>query len=202
MAYIDKEIYHINKDNFIKRKTKKDQIIISFSLRKKDNHITHLKHKEYGKTKKWNTYTISRNGTIYEHYDPNYYSNFMNMKKINKKSISIVLENMCSLIKINENSYVNWLNEKCPTNKIIKKSFLGLHYWELIPDEQFKSVIDLCDKLCDRFNIPKKIIDFHHYNSNIDKFSGIVLKSNYVENTTTINPLFNLQKFNEMLQLD
>lgn len=199
MIQIDKKSYSLTKNNFNKRKTKKRQIIISFSLRKNNNYITHLQHKEYGNTKKWNTYTITRDGIIYEHHDPEYYSDFMTIKNVDKKSISIVLNNMCSLIKLDNNTYVNYLNEVCPNDMVIQKKFMGLNYWELIPHKQFKSTVDLCNKLCDDFNIPKRIIDFHHYNSNINKFDGIVLKSNYNDNKTAINPLFDLNEFNENL---
>jgi N-acetyl-anhydromuramyl-L-alanine amidase AmpD len=198
--YIDKETYRIKSYNKYNSTPNKSQIVISFSLRKNDYHIKHLKYKEYGKTKKWNTYSISRDGNIYEHYDPKYYTDFLGIKKIDRKSISIVLENMCSLIKYDDNQYVNWLNESCSVDSVKYKKFLGLKYWEVFPEIQFNSLIELCNHLCDEFNIPKKVIDFHHYNLKIGDFNGIVLKSNYFEDTTAINPLFDLQKFNEMLQ--
>ena len=201
MKHIDKETYKIKQINRYRSKTKKKQIIISFSLRKNNYHIIHLQNKEYGKTKKWNTYTISREGDIFEHYNPEYYTDFMGIKEVDKKSISIVLENMCSVVK-DDNSFINWLNEPCPNDNVLEKKFLGLQYWESFPEEQFNSTVELCKKLCERFDIPKKIIDFHHYNSNIHNFKGIVLKSNYLEDSSAINPLFDLNKFNEQLQQD
>lgn len=199
MKHIDKETYKIKQENRYKSKPKKTQIIISFSLRKSNYHIVHLQHKEYGKSKKWNTYTISREGEIFEHYDPKFYTDFMGIKEVDKKSISVVLENMCSLAK-DGNTYINWLNEPCPEEKVKNKNFLGLKYWESFSEQQFESTVSLCKDLCNQFNIEKKAIDFHHYNSSVNKFNGIVLKSNYIENTSNINPLFDLEKFNEMLQ--
>lgn len=200
MMHIDKETYKIKQINRYNSTPKKSQIIISFSLRKNNYHINRLLNKEYGKTKKWNTYSISRGGEIFEHYNPKYYSDYMGIKDVDKKSISVVLENMGSLIKDGIN-YINWLNENCPNNRVIYKNFLGEKHWEFFTANQFTSTATLCNDLCNKFNIPKKVIEFHHYNNNIKKFNGIVLKSNYFENTTNINPLFNLEKLNKMIQM-
>lgn len=200
--HIDQETYKIKSNNRYKKKTEKSQIIIGFSLRKNNHHIIRLQHKEFGNTKKWNTYSISRKGGVFEHYNPEYYSDYMGISEVDKKSISIVLENMCSLVKVDDNHYINWLNEICLIDNVVNKKFLGLHFWESFPEEQFKSTVQLCKNLCERFNIPKRVIEFHHYNPNINKFNGIVLKSNYYEDSTSINPIFDLVKFNEMLQLD
>jgi len=200
MKHIDKETYKIKQINRYKNKTKKKQIIISFSLRKNNYHIIHSQNREYGKSKKWNTYTISREGNIYEHYNPEYYSDFMNIKKVDKKSISIVLENMCSVVKNNNGNYINWLNESCPKDVVIEKHFFGSKYWELIREKQYNSTIYLCNYLCEQFNIPKKIIDFHYYNENVEDFKGIVFRSNYFENSTNIHPLFDIQKIKENIK--
>jgi hypothetical protein len=200
MMHIDKDTYRIKKYNRYNTTPNKIQIIISFSLRKNNYHITHLQHKEYGRSKKWNTYSISRDGEIFEHYKPKYYTDYMGIKDVDKKSISIVVENMCSLLKNDNGDYINWLNELCPKDNVIEKKFFGSKYWELITEKQYDSVIVLCNYLCEQFNIPKKIIDFHYYNENVKNFKGIVFKSNYFENSTAIHPLFDIQKIKENIK--
>ena len=140
MMQIDNSTYKVNEINHYKTNSVKTQIVIALSLRKNDHHITRLSHKDFGKTKKWNTYTVSRNGKIYQHYDDKLHSDFLGIKVIDRQSISIVLENMGYLFETNNGEFVNWLNEKCDTNHVVEKSLLGYDYWENIPKLQMKSV--------------------------------------------------------------
>ena len=199
MKRIDRKTHKIGDGNRYKSVTEKSQIIISFSLRKDDYHIKRLKHKEYGNTKKWNTFSITREGEIFEHYDPKYYSDFSGAKNVDKKSISIVLENMGTLTKSDETLYINWINEVCLDSCVVEKKWLGQKYWEMFSEKQIESTMHLCKKLCKQFDIPTKIIDFPQYHKDIVKFNGVVLKSNYFEDCNNINPLFDLMYFNELL---
>lgn len=197
---IDDTTYCIKEINRYKTQIAKTQIILATSLRKDSHHITRLQHKDYGETKRWNTYTISRTGEIYQHYDPKFHSDFLGIKDVDKKSISVVLENMGYLFEAPNNVYINWISEVCENNNVVEKSWLGYNFWEKFTDEQLESAVILCRRLCDDFGIPKQLIDFQHYNNNIIKYSGIVFRSNYIEDCTDINPLFDISKFNEMLR--
>jgi len=199
MIEIDNFTYCIKETNRYKTQTVKTQIVLATSLRKNSYHITRLLHKEYGKTRKWNTYTISRNGIIFQHYDDKFHTDFLGIKEGDKQSISIVLENMGCLFKTPTGGYINWLNEICDEENVIIKNWLGYSYWEKFNDEQINSLVSLCTNLCKKHNIPKECIDFHHYHKDIVKFKGIVFRSNYIEESSDINPLFDIKKFNEML---
>ena len=196
---IDELTYKIKEINRYKNQSPKTQIVLATSLRKDSYHITRLLHKEFGKTKKWNTYTISRNGLIYSHYDPKHHSDFLGIKEGDKQSVSIVLENMGCLSETINGEYVNTINEVCDKSNVVEKSWLGYNYWEQFTDEQVISTVELCKKLCEQYGIPKILIDFHNYHKDIAKFRGIVFKSNYIVNSPDINPLFDIGKFNEML---
>ncbi len=198
---IDKKTHKISSDNYYKSKPKKKQIVIAFSLRKDDYYYKHMQIKEFGKTKKWNTYTITREGVIYEHYNPQYYTDFLGKKIWDRQSISIVLENTASLIKINDNEYVDWLNENINSENVIEYKWMGQKYWEKIPSKQYFAVMELALFLCENFNIEKKIMDFHNYHEDTNNFNGIVFRSNYIENSTDINPTFDIDKFNNWLKI-
>lgn len=193
---IDSDSYKINDLNYNMIKSKKKQIILSSSLRRGNNHIIRLEHKDFGKTKRWNTYTITREGIVYEHYSPIYSSNFLDIEIIDKQSISIVLENMGHL---NENNgvYTNWINEECEKELVIEKKWNIYQYWEMYTDKQIKSCIELCDMLCDKFKIKNELIDFSSYHKDIRKFNGIIYQSNCVENSDDINPFLEI-KYNEL----
>lgn len=191
---IDNTTYAIGENNRYKVNSVKTQIVIATSLRKKNYHITRLRHKEIGNAKRWNTFTIDRKGKIFQHYDDIFHSDFLGVKIGDKQSISIVLENMGCLVESN-NNYINWINEKCDPDSVGKKKWLGYDYWEIFSDNQLKSLHELCNVLCEKHNIPKKVIEFMHYHKDIHKFKGIVFRSNYIDDSSDINPLFNLTKF-------
>jgi len=199
MVRIDKKTYQVSEINRYKNKTVKTQIVIGFSLRKDNYHILRLQNKDYGKSKRWNTYTISRKGTVYQHYDDSFHSNFLNIKIGDKQSISIVLENMSSLIHTDGDKYVSWLNESCPKKNVVEKEWFGYYFWEKIPEIQLNNLVLLCKKMCEKHNIPKTCIDFNTYHKNINKFKGIVFRSNYIEDSNDINPLIDIELFNKQL---
>jgi len=196
---IDNTTYDIKEINHYKTQTLKTQIVLATSLRKNSYYVTRLMHKEFGKTKKWNTYTISRDCTIYQHYNNKYHTDFLGIEEADKQLISIVMENMGCLFQTPNKKYVNWLNEICDNERVIIKNWLGYSYWEQFGDKQIESLVSLCKEICEEHNIPKVCVDFHHYHKDTIKFKGIVFRSNYIQDSTDINPLFDISKFNKML---
>ena len=73
---------------------------------------------------------------------------------------------------------------------------------EKFTEEQIENTVLLCRRLCDEFVIPKVSMEFHLHHKETQKFRGIVFRSNYIEDSSDINPLFDIQKFNEMLRED
>lgn len=197
---IDKHTFAIDDNNRYKVNSVKTQIIIAISLRKKNYHITRLQHKEMGKSKRWNTFTICRNGDILQHYDDVYHSDFLDIKNVDKQSISIVLENMGCLFYVNNNKYVNWLNEECELNRVGLKKWKGYDYWEIFNDIQIESLAKLCVMLCEKHNIPKEVIGFQHHHKEIHKFKGILFKSNFIDECGDTNPLFNQTKLIKLIE--
>ena len=199
MMHIDRESYKIKPKNRYRTKNSKTQIVIGVSLRKNGHHITRLQHKDYGNSKRWNTYTISRDGKVYQHYDDKFYTDFLGIKNGDKQSISIVLENMGALFQIDDDRHINWLNEVCDEKQIIKKEWLGYEFWEDFPDDQLNSLISLCNELCVKHDIPKKFIEFNHHHKQTHRFKGIVFRGNYIEDSTDMNPLLEIPKLEVML---
>jgi hypothetical protein len=193
--YIDSETYSVDPKNYYKSVCVKKQIVLCGSLRKDHNHIVHLKHKAIGNSKRWNAYTISREGIVYQHYNPKYYGDFLGVKEIDKQAISVVLENMGGLFKISSNEYINWINEICETDNIHKKMWSDYLYWEKYTDKQVEAAGELCKKLCKDFNIPIKIIEFNLYHKDTKKYNGIVSRSNYFDGVTDLNPSFDVLDF-------
>lgn len=196
---IDKETYKIKADNRYKTKSAKTQIVIATSLRKDSHHITRLQHKDYGKSKKWNTYTIGRDGKVYQHYDEKYHTDFLGLKEGDKCSISIVLENMGALFQTETQEHINWLNEVCKEEDVVEKEWIGYEFWERFPDAQMESLIALCGEMCEKHNIPKKFIEFSHHHKETHKFRGIVFRGNYIEDSSDMTPLLDIPEMTKTL---
>ena len=200
---IDKKKYKIPSENYYKSKNTKNQIILAGSLRCDSNHIKRLTNKSFGKTKRWCTYTIGRDGRIYQHYDPKYYSDFMGDKQIDRHSISIVLENMGSLYYDDDTEeWYNWANETCDEELVFEKHWKGNRYWESYTEDQFNSTIELCKYLCDEFNIVLDSIGYNVYKSRTVDFEGIVTRSNYDIDYSDLNPHFDFKRFLHEIGID
>lgn len=201
MIDIDKKKYKT--ENFYKSKYDKTQIILAGSLRKKNYHISRIKYKLGGNSKEWPTYTIDRKGEIFQHFDPKYYSDFMKNKEIDKKSISIVLENMGMLYyDHNTDSYMNWCYDKCDESSVFYRKWNGHAYWEAYTDEQFDSIVELCNYLIEEFDIERNCLGFNVYYDATEKFEGIVTRSNYNEDYSDLNPSFNFKNFLDKLEIE
>lgn len=199
---LDKDTFKVDSKNYYPVKTKKTQIIIGGSLRKDSNHILHLQNKDFGATKKWPTFTITRGGKIYQHYDPIHYSDYMGIKEVDKKSVSIVLENMGMLFyESTKECFVNWVNEECSDKLIYEKLWKNSRYWEQYTDAQYESLACLCTYLCKEYEIHLDALGFNVYHEDTEKFQGIVTRSNYDPDYCDVNPSFDFQKFLKMLNI-
>lgn len=193
---IDRDTFSISEKNYIKEEHKKSLIILGSTNRNEDNYIKRLLKRDYGNSTKWNTYTITRDGNIYEHYNPSYYSNFINDNIIDKKSVSIILENMGHLYNDDNDSYYNDLNEKLINNEdLYTKDWRGYKYYESYTKEQYNATLFLCRSLCLELNINDDCIGHNAFDDQAKTYNGIISRSNLDVNFTDLNPSFDFKKF-------
>ena len=96
---IDKKTYKLSDKNYYEKEFIKHQVVIGNSFSENLNHLKRWEHRLVGEYTKTYTFTIDRKGNIYQHYDTKYYSDFINDKMIDKKIISITIENQGWLLK-------------------------------------------------------------------------------------------------------
>lgn len=155
-----------------------------------------LKKKDFGLSKAWPTFTIRRDGKIFQHFDPMYTSEFMGNKDIDKKSISIVLENMGMLsFDYEVNKYLNWINEVCDENFVFEKLWKTCRYWEAYTPEQYIATLHLCVHLCRNYGIKQDNIGHNSLLENAHNFNGIMSKSNFDSEYYDLNPSFDFKRF-------
>ena len=191
---IDKETYLLEENNYYKVEYKKTQIVIGHSSRKDMRHFDAWSNRRNGKYKKTSTYSIDKEGNVYQHYDPKYYSDFLGHEQ-DKCNISITLVNQ-GWLKLNDmNVYVDWLGHIYSRDiKPLERNWRDYRYWANYTEEQFKSLKNLIEYLCIEFNIKENIIDYTVYDSDVDIFKGVTFRSNYYQEVTDVSPAFEIEK--------
>lgn len=187
---INRVDFRIKDDNIIKQETEKNNILIGDTCRKGSNHIYRMIYKDYGLSREWNTYTITRNGIIYEHFNPKYYNEFIGDNDLDKKTITVLFENMNMLYNYND-KYYNWINEECnEKDKIYEKLWKNCFFWEKYTTQQYDAFAYLVKYLIENFNIYKNIIKDNLYYEDYKNFNGILTSSNIFKDEVDVNPSF------------
>lgn len=195
MGLIDDITYKLTEENYYKEVYHKTQIVIGHSYQKDMLHYTGWKYRLNGKNKKTATFTVTKNGEVYQHYDPKYYSSFINNEQ-DKTSISILLENMGWFRKDNMvNQYIDWLGNSYKKNdsEVFNKRWRNYNYWDKYPVEQTNALKELVIKICDKYKIPKNFIGHNVFDDNVDLFNGITFRSNYYQESTDVSPAFDIE---------
>ncbi len=202
---INKRSYKLPENNYIKEETTKDKIVIgnTFSLDMK--HYIGWKLRYNGKYTKTANYTIRLDGSIYEHFNPKYYSNFTDNIQFDKTVITIVLENEGWLIKDlnNENIYItNSGNIYNRVDDIIIRKWRSNRYWSPYSEKQLESTVKLVNKLCNDFNIPLEVIAHNTKITKINDYKGVLYKSNLNNYFTDVNPSWDFINFKDKVELN
>jgi hypothetical protein len=191
---IDKKTYELPPKNYHNLVYEKTQIVVGHTGRKKMRHFESWVNRRNGKYKKTTPFTIDVDGTIHQHYDPKYYSEFLGCEQ-DKCNIPIILVNQGWLKLNNMNVYVDWLGHIYSKNiDPIERSWRDYRYWSKYTEEQFISLKKLIDYLCQEFNINRRVIDNNVYDENIDLFKGVTFRSNYSRDLTDVSPAFEIEK--------
>jgi len=189
--------------NFYQTEHTKKQIIIGNTFSHGLNHIFGWENRLNGKYKITAPITILRDGTIYQHYDPKYYSDFMGIKDIDMNSIPIVLENQGWLIKdLEDNRYITWVGDIYnKENGIVEKKWRNKTYWVPYTNEQINSLVDVCKYLCDRFGVIQETLNHNTIVSDVRNFEGVTYRSNFSKFYSDVNPTFLFDEFKNKLEL-
>ncbi len=196
---IDKKSYKLPETNYYDFVYDKTQIVIGHSGRKDMRHYHGWTKRNFGNYKKTSTFSIDRDGKVYQHFDPKYFSDFIGHEQ-DKCSISITLVNV-GWLKYDElkKTYEDWLGHTySEKNGFVKRTWRNKDFWFPYTKEQEESLFLLVKKLCEDFDIEKECIGNNVYNENVDIYKGIVFRSNYYSELTDVSPAFKMDLFKEM----
>jgi len=176
---------------------RKKQIVLSHTCRNVIDYVSSLKHRYNGENKKLPHFIIDREGKVYNIIPTNTYGDYLDTTYHNKNSIIITLENLGWLRKNPlKNNYVNWIGNEF-NGKIYERKWRGYHFWQPYTEEQIINLVKLIDMLCDEYDIPRHSIGHNVKVDKVEKYNGIISRSNCDTDYTDLNPAFDFDIFIE-----
>ena len=179
------------------KQKKKHQIILTHTSRNINDYLQSLKFRFNGSFKRIPNYIISREGKIIQLLGNTEHSEYFKDPNINRNSIIISLENLGWLQKEPlTDHYINWIGDIYKGN-VFEKKWRDYFFWQPYTEKQVLSTNSLCDKLLKEMKIKPQIVEHNTKIVGVEKFVGVVSKSNFGTNYTDLSPAFN---FNELLK--
>ena len=179
------------------KQKKKHQIILTHTSRNINDYLQSLKFRFNGDFKRIPNYIITREGKIIQLLGNTEHSEYFKDPNINRNSIIISLENLGWLQKEPlTDHYINWIGDIYKGN-VFEKKWRDYFFWQPYTEKQVLSTNSLCDKLLKEMKIKPQIVEHNTKIVGVEKFVGVVSKSNFDTNYTDLSPAFN---FNELLK--
>lgn len=198
---IDNETHKLSTENYIPVKTKKNRIVLANTFNHDMGHVMGWKNRLNGYFKKTATYTINKNGVIYEHFNPDFFSHYFQSHEMNMKTIIVLIENEGWLVKDKNNQYINLLgNIYRKPNEVYEKKWRGFNFWSPYTKEQLEASVYLVNMLCEKYGIVNKTVS---HNTKIDldiSPYGVFYRSNLEKYYTDVNPNWFFEEFKTKLE--
>ena len=176
------------------KQKKKHQIILTHTSRNINDYLQSLKFRFNGGFKRIPNYIITREGKILQLLGNSEHSEYFKDPNINRNSIIISLENLGWLQKEPlTDYYINWIGD-IYKGKVFERKWREYFFWEPYTDKQLDSTALLCDKLFNELTIKRQIIEHNTKISGIEKYKGVVTKSNFDVKFTDVSPAFKLDE--------
>ena len=177
------------------KQKKKNQIILVNTSRTATDYLNSLKFRYNGKYKKIPNYLITREGDIIKLLENIEHSDYFADANVNRNAIIISLENLGWLQKEQlRNYYVNWIGDIYKGN-VFEKKWRDYFFWQPYTESQIISLANLCNELFKETKIKPNIIGHNTKLTGIEKYEGVVVRSNFDVSYTDVNPLFNFEEF-------
>jgi N-acetyl-anhydromuramyl-L-alanine amidase AmpD len=187
----------IKYDNFksIGKNYNKKQIILTHTSTKLENYLTGLKYRFNKSYSKIPNYIVDTDGRVIHLLENEDYSEFFQNSKINQNSIIISLENLGWLNKepLN-NHYVNWIGD-IYKGKVFERKWRERFFWHPYTTYQIESLAKLCNLIFENTKIEKNVLGHNTKINGIEKFKGVVTRSNFYNYFTDVNPSFDFELF-------
>jgi N-acetyl-anhydromuramyl-L-alanine amidase AmpD len=177
------------------KQKKKNQIILTHTSRNITDYLNSIKYRYNGNYYKIPNYIITRDGKVLQLLDNTEHSQYFEEPNINRNSIIISLENLGWLQKEPlKDYYVNWIGDIYKGN-VFEKKWRDYFFWQPYTDIQVQSTSILCNMLFKEMSIKPMVVGHNTKINGIEKYEGVVTKSNFDVNFTDVSPSFNFEEF-------
>jgi N-acetyl-anhydromuramyl-L-alanine amidase AmpD len=184
------------------KQKKKYQIILTHTSRNINDYLQLLKYRNNGDFNRIPNYIVNREGKILQLLKNEEHSNYFLNSNINRNSIIISLENLGWLQKEPlTNHYVNWIGDIYKGN-VFEKKWRDYYFWQPYTSIQLDSASKLCNELFENMSIKRQIVEHNTKITGIEKYCGVVTKSNFNVNFTDVSPAFNFEKFLKKIEYE
>jgi N-acetyl-anhydromuramyl-L-alanine amidase AmpD len=168
--------------------------------REASDYLASLNFRYNEKYDKIPNFFIDRWGKVFQLLPENSHSNFFREENINRNSIILMLENLGWLEKKPlSNHYINW-NGSIYKEMVYEKKWRDYFFWQPYTVNQIESTAELCKLLIGELNINKQCIGHNTKIDGVQKYEGIVTRSNFLTTHTDLNPSFNFESFEKLLE--
>ena len=179
------------------KQKKKHQIILTHTSRNINDYLQSLKFRFNGDFKRIPNYIVTREGKIIQLLGNTEHSEYFKDPNVNRNSIIISLENLGWLQKEPlTDHYINWIGD-IYKGDVFEKKWRDYFFWQPYTETQVNNLGLLCKELFENVKIKPQIVEHNTKISGIEKYCGIVTKSNFSVDYTDVSPAF---KFNELLK--
>ena len=177
------------------KQKKKYQIILTHTSRNINDYLQLLKYRNNGKYNRIPNYIITREGKILQLLGNEGHTDYFSNPNINRNSIVISLENLGWLHKEPlTDHYVNWIGDIYKGN-VFEKKWRDYYFWQPYTSIQIDNTSKLCNELFKDMSIKRQIVEHNTKITGIEKYCGVVTKSNFNTNFTDVSPAFNFEEF-------
>jgi N-acetyl-anhydromuramyl-L-alanine amidase AmpD len=177
------------------KQKKKNQIILVHTSRNVGDYLQSLKYRNNGNYKKIPNYIVDRTGKVLQLLGNNEHTNYFEEPNINRNSVIISLENLGWLQKEPlKDYYINWIGN-IYKGVVYEKKWRDYYFWQPYTEIQLEKTTELCKMLFREIGIPKNFIGHNTKINGVEKFEGLVTKSNYYSENTDLSPAFNFDNF-------
>lgn len=187
--------YKFDNKKYYEDESNKHQIVIGNSFSSDMSYTKGWDNRIGGEYKSTAPYTIDLDGTIYEHYDSKYYSDFIYSDN-DKFIIPIKLVNEGWLNSTDKKEHFNCFNNIYNREEeLVEQEWRGKNLWASYSKKQINSLVRLCTHLCEKHGIPLKAMTHNTKSNTVKGFNGIAFRSNYNEMFRDITPAFDFKYF-------
>tara|TARA_Y100000310_G_scaffold342951_1_gene448418 strand:- start:10615 stop:11211 length:597 start_codon:yes stop_codon:yes gene_type:complete len=177
----------------------KHQIMLGHTSRNVEDYLKSLDLRHNGHYKNKPHYIISKEGVVIKVLEPHICTNFFGSLEIDNNIIIILLENEGWLKPKKGNpGLCDWLGN-IYKGEVFEKKWRNKIFWSTYTEKQVESLTILLNDLCNNLNINMNFIGHNVRIEGVEKFKGVVTRSNYSEYFTDLSPAFNFEKIKQII---